>query len=1010
MSRLPSSMSRTAIRNLVRIVMALGCAAAMPTNAEAQSYSKLQVLLPGESPAPGTATGKTGIPTDQTVGIPFTVRVRACDATWNTVTSITNSVLLDSSDGSAALPGATALIGGERTLSVTFGASGSFTISADDLSDGTIPIATSAPVTAFLLAGFEFDRIHQKNQYAGVPMTITLRAVDPVGDQVTGFAGTVALRQLTSYGPGRIEPATVTLANGEWTGPVVHYRADDTSINRGNVNIEATLPAAPSINGLSDPFTVHPGPFHRVQIVVPGQAPLPGSITGFSGIAASQSAGQPFTVEVHSTDAWWNPVLSGDTVRITSSDSGASTPVTDALSNGFRQFTLFLATVGSQTLTVTDQSNGSILSMTTAGIQVTPSAPHHFVVEPFVTPVTAGSAVAVTIRATDVGDNTIPDFDGNALLIANTGPGTVSPELITFSSGVWTGDMVFRGAGGAVTFTASDFSSPPHTGASASFEVLPGPFQGLQVLLAGETPAGGTADGTTGSPNAQSAGSAFDMRIRAVDAFWNRVPGVTDRVGLASTDAFAGMPSEVSLVNGELVLPVTLFRAGAQTITVTDLDDGGIAPHTSSVVNVLSGPYARILLLAPGESLAPGTAEGRSGTATDQSINFAFTVTVFATDSWFNPVPAVSDVVRITSGDPLAQLPPDTALTDGRADLIVRLATGGFQQITARNVTQPGMPSSTTQVRAISSGFHLEADIDPLRVAAGEPFTLSVRVTNDAGAVIQEINSTVDVEVRTASGGEPGRGILLNTRFQLLQGQRAVQETYTAAESIVLVVRDDAGNEPAVTDVLIVDPGPPAAVVLSSDPPWVRGNRHATISAQVVDEFANGVPDQPVEFSLTEGTGTLTPIETSTRSDGVARADFLSPRTPEIARIVAVAGPHSAELSLETALVDPDRPAGHVTSYPNPFHPGEAPATIAYKLAAEARVTMKFYTLLGSEVRRAEFGAGDIGGSEGLNEFFWDGRNGRGDFVASGGYLLVIEAEREGETLHVMRRRIAVVR
>jgi len=56
------------------------------------------------------------------------------------------------------------------------------------------------------------------------------------------------------------------------------------------------------------------------------------------------------------------------------------------------------------------------------------------------------------------------------------------------------------------------------------------------------------------------------------------------------------------------------------------------------------------------------------------------------------------------------------------------------------------------------------------------------------------------------------------------------------------------------------------------------------------------------------------------------------------------------------------------------------------------------------------FQRGAAGGSTGLNEFAWDGRNGRGDLVASGGYVLLIEAQGTGETLHVMRRKIAAVR
>jgi flagellar hook assembly protein FlgD len=45
-----------------------------------------------------------------------------------------------------------------------------------------------------------------------------------------------------------------------------------------------------------------------------------------------------------------------------------------------------------------------------------------------------------------------------------------------------------------------------------------------------------------------------------------------------------------------------------------------------------------------------------------------------------------------------------------------------------------------------------------------------------------------------------------------------------------------------------------------------------------------------------------------------------------------------------------------------------------------------------------------------VNGFVWDGENGDGKVVASGGYVVKIEATGDGETLHVMRRKIGVVR
>ncbi len=831
---------RKALTSLVCMLVVVAGVGLPAHDAAAQSYTNLQVILPGESPAPGTGSGKSGAPLSQTVGVPFTVTVRACDASWNLVTSITNSVSLTSTDASASLPSNFSLAGGTATVQVTLNAAGSYTFSADDQSDPTIPLATSSNVSSYLLQGFEFSRINQKNQYAGQPMSISITAVDPGGSTVP-YSGPISLNEVTSYGDGRISPATVTLSGGTWSGNVTMYRADETSINRGNVNVVAYLAADPSINGTSDPFTVHPGPFNRLQVIAPGQDPLPGSVAGLLGSPASQTAAVAFSVDVYATDAYWNPVPSGDNVRITSSDAGA-TPVTGALTNGFRSFTFTLNTVGTQTLTVNDQSNGSIQGMTSDGIMVMASGAHHFEFDTITGPVTAGQAVPVTIRATDAGGNTIPGYAGNAILIANTGPGSISPEAIVFTNGVWTGNMVFRGAGGSVSVTCSDFSAPPHIGTSNAFVVNAGPMAKLQVLLPGQTPAGGTATGFTGTPTDQQAGTPFNATIRAVDQFWNRVPGINDDVDLTSTDLFAGMPGTVTLVNGELVQSVTLYRSGYQRITATHATNSAILPHTSSQVYVTGGPYSRIVLLCPGETIAPGTPEGRAGTATDQSINYSFNVTIYATDQWYNPVNGATDVIRITSGDPLAELPADQAMVDGVGTMSMRLSTGGFQQITASNVTQPSMPVSTTQVRAISSGFHLEAEVTPLNVQAGEQFTLTVKVTNDAGSVIQEINSFVTVEVQNASTQAAGRGTLLNTQFQLLQGQRTMAETYTFAEPIVLIVRDDAGNAPAASEVITVSPGAPTDIVMSSSPSWVGGNKHATVSARVVDAYRERRP------------------------------------------------------------------------------------------------------------------------------------------------------------------------
>jgi hypothetical protein len=997
-------------------MFALANAAAAQTG----PFTRLQLLVPGETAAPGTPTGKSGAPLAQTVGVAFEVTVRACDNDWNTMTGVTDLVMFGATDESADLPATAALSGGLLTATLTFEAAGTFTISGQDLSDQTISLAHSSSVTAVVLAGFQFASITQKHHTAGEPFTISLTAVDPNGNQVGGYTGPVNLQQFTSYGLGRLSPATVTLDGGNWTGQVSLYRADETNINRGNVSLYAFLPGDTSINGSSNPFLVHPGTLKRVQLVLPGQTTLPGSVEGVVGTPASQGATQSFTVGLNSTDDYWNPVNSSDVLRIVSSDPGASTPVNATLSGGVAQATLHLSTVGAQTLTVNDQSNGAVRAMTSAPVMVIPSYAHHFEFDPLPAAIVAGSDIAVTIRATDAGGNTITDFNGDANLAANTGPASISRQTVHFSDGRWQGLIRFYGAGAAVQVTCSDYASPPHLGSSTATQVLPGAYVATQVVLPGQTARGGTATGLEGSPDDQDAGVPFVVLIRAVDRYFNRVTGINHPVTVNAMDPNMSVPGDLTLVNGEVAVPMTIYMSGTQTLNAADGTSEGIGHPASSTLTVNPGPYARLLLLAPGEIPRPGAEFGRAGAATDQSITYLFTMIALSVDQWYNQVNGIGDVVHLTCTDPAAEVPIDGPLVDGKAFLGVRLSTGGYQQFTLTSVSSPEVTASTTQVRAISSGLHLEASIAETAVQAGVPFTLVVNMVNDAGSIIQEINSEVQVSVRNANTQARGKGSLSSTSFQLLQGRRTVSLSYTHAEPIILEVSDSAGSTPGLTGVLNVQPGVPSELTLTSAPGWVRANRTAVVSALITDAHGNPVPDQTVTFATAAGdSGTLgetvAPGEDKsavgvTDAEGLAAVPYHSPREAQVARITASSGNLSAAYDLETALVDPNAAGGHITSYPNPFHPDEAPTTIAYVLDDNASVRMRVYTISGSLVLDRQFAAGDVGGSPGLNEVQWDGRNGNEEPVASGGYIVYVEAEGTGATQHVMRRKIGVVR
>lgn len=111
---------------------------------------QLQVLMPGETNAPNTLTGKVGTPIAQSASAPdpTTVTINMCDAQWNIVNS-SDTVHLISSDSLATLPSTdAALINGTVTEPMFFGsAPATNTVTASDVTTPAILSNMSSPVT-----------------------------------------------------------------------------------------------------------------------------------------------------------------------------------------------------------------------------------------------------------------------------------------------------------------------------------------------------------------------------------------------------------------------------------------------------------------------------------------------------------------------------------------------------------------------------------------------------------------------------------------------------------------------------------------------------------------------------------------------------------------------------------------------------------------------------------------------------------------------------------------------
>lgn len=119
-----------------------------------RTFTQLQVLLPGQTNAPGTASGYVGTPLPQSLsaGIPQTVTVYAVDPAFHIVSGVSDSIALTASDGSAFLPMAMNMTNGIATFAdangILWGSQGVFTVTASDTTSTTVTnSATSAPVT-----------------------------------------------------------------------------------------------------------------------------------------------------------------------------------------------------------------------------------------------------------------------------------------------------------------------------------------------------------------------------------------------------------------------------------------------------------------------------------------------------------------------------------------------------------------------------------------------------------------------------------------------------------------------------------------------------------------------------------------------------------------------------------------------------------------------------------------------------------------------------------------------
>jgi len=407
------------------------------------------------------ANVRSSVQAGQSFGSPlYDITVTAYDIYNNQKTNYTGIVTWLSSDPyPATLPtdNGTGWTSGQKTFSGSgfrLYTTPSQTISVQH---GSV-IRTSGVISVSPAAINHFDLSCGTTLYAGTPFRLDVTgAQDPYSNNWSGTVG-------------------VTVIQGGGNSPNGSSRIiNDIDVNNGNGNAYQTLFLAESnvqiqgqANSVTDvvtSITVNPNILASLKIRDAG---------GHSGNEVgthSMNVGDHLTLYSAGYDAYGNY----RTDENTNWSSSGLTPVVNSTNMSSIIFTPTLP--GNGTVTATSTSHG--ISDHTGIITVNPGTVASFRIQFVGSSHRAGYPITITITALDDENNTATGFVGRVLIDDLTG--TLHPDTSGyFINGVWTGGVtVYQEYTNDVIHVTALSGSPPPTGSSAPFDVIPSP--GIQI-------------------------------------------------------------------------------------------------------------------------------------------------------------------------------------------------------------------------------------------------------------------------------------------------------------------------------------------------------------------------------------------------------------------------------------------------------------------------------------------------------------------------------------------------
>ncbi|MCP4548332.1 MAG: hypothetical protein GY835_17865 [bacterium] len=196
----------------------------------------------------------------------------------------------------------------------------------------------------------------------------------PVAVQLLDLAtGHVVASQDTVFSVEICSGSTGLIGTGEWSIGSSVLREGICSFNQTYTtaeNIYLRISDERGVVGISPTITMLPDGYKRLQLVAPGETPVPGvsSATGKVGEPVLQQAEVPFMMQIRATDQYWNLIdtFAAGHVVLTSSDGSinGTNPVNQGapLIGGIGDYEVILHDQGGITIFAEDQDSTEILA------------------------------------------------------------------------------------------------------------------------------------------------------------------------------------------------------------------------------------------------------------------------------------------------------------------------------------------------------------------------------------------------------------------------------------------------------------------------------------------------------------------------------------------------------------------------------------------------------------------------------------------------------------------------